>query len=169
MNRLQCELIFSFSLFLYRWEGISKRLSLVICVPRISQEFLLGSNPLLFLISLKVLLQIPKVPFLSPFSLFKWKSPLGDFSCSSFLNDDFANYFTPWAALAISCVVTSLGWAAWLLMLSWRITLLVAISLLFLTELDGDYDSLSPISCSPSASSPGCDLSSSRARSHLST
>ena len=30
-------------------------------------------------------------------------SPLGDFPCSSFLNDDFASYFTPLAALAILC------------------------------------------------------------------
>ena len=143
-------------------EKISLKISLYwFSSPRMSQEFFLGSNPLFFPISSKVLLQISEVPFLSPFSLFKWENPLGDFLCSSFLNNDFASYFTPWAALAICCIVTSLGWAAWLLTLSWHMALLVSISLLFLTKLDGDYDSLSPISCSLSASSPECDLSSS--------
>ena len=45
-------------------------------------------------------------------------------------------------------------------------TLHVAINLLFLTETDRSYDSLNLISCSPGASLPGRDLSSSRARSH---
>ena len=36
---------------------------------------------------------------------------MGDFSCSLFLNDDFANYVTPSVALTICCIVTSLGWA----------------------------------------------------------
>ena len=161
----QCELFFSFFFFffLYRWEEISKSLYLVIFVPRISQEFLFGSNLLPFLMSLEVLIQIPPPPSLSSFSLFKWESPLGDFLCSSFLNDNFASYFTPLAALVICCVVTSFGWAAWLL------TLLVAISLLFLPELDRGYNSLNPISYSPSASLPRRDLSSSRARSHPNT
>ena len=42
----------------------------------------------------------------------------------------------------------------------------VVISLLFLIESDISHDLLSSISCSPSASSSGLDLSSSRARSH---
>ena len=103
------------------------------------------------------------------FSLFEWESPPGDFLCSSFLHDDFASYFSPSAALAICCVVTSLGWVALLLRLSWRMTLLVAISFLFLIELDRGYDSLRPISCSPSTSSSRRDLSLSQVRSHPST
>ena len=42
MNRLQCELLFNFSLFLYRWEEISKSLFLGIFVPRISPVFFVG-------------------------------------------------------------------------------------------------------------------------------
>ena len=163
MNKLRCELFFSFFLCLYQWEEISKNLSLVIFVPQISQEFLLGSNPL-FLNNLKSFPFHP--PSLSFFSLFKWESPLGDFPYSSFLNDDFTNYLALSMALAICCVVTSLGWAAWFLTLSWRMTLLVALSLFFLTELDRGYDSLSLISYSPRASSPGRDLSSSGAMLH---
>ena len=62
--------VLSFSLFLYWWEEISKNLPLVISILQISQELLLGSNPLPFSMIFETLLQIPAIPFLSPFFSF---------------------------------------------------------------------------------------------------
>ena len=170
MNRSRYELFFSFSLFLYRWEEISKSLSLGIFVPWILLESFFG-NPILWSPkssrspksqSLNVRIPLP----LSSFLLFKWESLLGDFPCSSFLNVDFASYVSPSVALAIYCIVTSLGWAIWLLTLSWCITLHVVISLFFFIESNKSHDSLSLISYSPSTPFSWHDFSLSRVRLH---
>ena len=165
MNRSRCELFRFLSLFLLVGGNLLKSLF---------RDFR-PSNPSRVL--RWDLILSPKVPFLdsslkspplSSFLLFKWESLLGNFPCSPFLNDDFASYVTHLAALAICYIVTSLGWAVWLLTLSWCMTLHVAISLLFLTESDKIHDFLSSISCSPNALLSGRDLSSSRARRSLS-
>ena len=151
---------------LYRCEEISKSLSLVVFVLENKLIVAFGIQSSLLWKGPK---SLPLFPFssLSSFSLFEWESPFGDFPCSSFLHDDFANYFSPSTALAICCLLCCLILGMGLILtLSWRMTLLVAISLLFLTELDRGYDSLGPIFCSPSASSSRRDLSSSQVRSH---
>ena len=92
-------------------QKISKSLSLMIALPKISQEFLLGFNHLfLSFQSPKVLLLLPPVSLLFLYlnERLLWET----FPCSSFFNDDFAGYFAPLATLSIYCVVTSLGWAA---------------------------------------------------------
>ena len=48
MNRSQCDLFFSFSLFLYQWEEISKSLSLVIFVPQNQSRVPIGIQSFLF-------------------------------------------------------------------------------------------------------------------------
>ena len=143
MNKLRWELFFGFSLSLYQWEEVSKSLSLGISLFQF-QKF---SRSPKFASS-------KRSPFLYSFLLLKWKSLMGNFLHSSFLNDEFASYLTPSVTLVICCIVTSLGWSTWLLTLSWHMMLCVAISLLFLIESDISHDSLSPISCSPSAPLP---------------